>query len=323
MPTGGEIPGLVRLIHEGAEAMDRLVAERALMREPEPAILMHRHVREHRRAAGAVACVSVESSESRLASLCDPCPRLATLHASVTDRIGARVESMVIGFETSATVHELFEREMNDRPLFHVVADDGATHTLWRGRRVQEMVDAFAAVRNAWVLEGAELLHSDGEALAWLVPMEHLRPRWAIRTVLAEAEPQLRAAIERHGERVDAACTLDDHAMEVRAGVDGGRWRVPLASVAGDTDPSTTTADARLDAWWRWAVGLDPSISTRRRPGAAAEAGVPGRWSIRLPDPGLDRLRAILQAGLRLPARSVWMQPEIRSGLWMHPTTIA
>jgi len=320
--TDGEISGLTRSIKEGAVVLNRLVAERSLMEDPEPTMLLHRHVREHLRVAGAVACVSADACETRLSPLCEPCPALSAMHASVVERIGAQVESMVIGFEHSEAVNELFEREMNDRPLFHVVADDGATHTLWRGRRTQEMVDAFAAVENAWVLEGGELLQPGGEALAWLVPLEHLRPRWATRVVDTHAEPLLQAVLDRHGERMDASCELDADAAEIRAGVLGDRWRVPLPPSVGDTGPVEATLDARLDAWWREAVGLDPSTSTQRLMGAASKASVRGRWSIRLPDPGMDRLRAILRAGLRLPARSVWVEPAIRSGLWMHRTTI-
>ncbi len=292
------------------------------MGDPEPAILMHRHVRQHRRVAGAVAHVSTVALDAGLSPLCESCPLLTAMHASVTERIGANVESMVIGFESSEAMHELFEREMNDWPLFHVVADDEATHTLWRGRRTREMVDAFATVRHAWVMEGGELLQSGRDALAWLVPLEQLRPRWATRLVVMHAQSALQAAIERHGERVHGASQPDIDAVVVQAGVDGGRWRIPLPP-GNEDDPVAVTMDARLDAWWRAAVGLDPSTSTRRRLGSAAEAGVAGRWSIRLPEPGMDQLQALLRAGLRLPARSVWMEPAIRSGLWMHRTTIA
>jgi len=314
MPTGGEIPGLVRLIHEGAEAVDRLVAERALMREPEPAILMHRHVREHRRAAGAVACVSVESSESRLASLCDPCPRLAALHASVTDRIGARVESMVIGFESSATVHELFEREMNDRPLFHVVADDGATHTLWLGTRAEALMRAFRGVREGLLLEGhhrAPANAADGDALAMLVPMEHVAGRASVAFVHAERTTAFLAASQavRQADSV-ASAPVPGHALVCTADAGGVAWH------ACKVPERFEQAAHQIESWAGVACWKPGSSMDRDAIEAQVRAGAAG-CVIQLADPELSELRVLSEQGRLLPAASTWFEPRFRSGLCM------
>lgn len=310
--------GLASMLEAGAPFLQELVDSRALIRHAEPLLFMHRQVRAGRVSVALLACVDPRSFASgavrghrrahagrveawRRAS------RSLQLHA----------DPVVMGFDATPAILELFEREMNDRPLFHVVADDGATHTLWAGSRMAAMVEAFASVREALLLEGHHRAHAADAAeprLSMLVPFDHVTLRASVASLpvgcdsvarIAAAGKEIpRDAIAARGPGQAAVCVPG-------AGGAGVRWfacAVPHAFDAAVAEVETW-AGAGSSCVWRPGDPVDAEAIERRvHEGAAAV------W---LPDPAIGDVRSLAAAGALLPASSTWCEPRFRSGLCM------
>lgn len=337
LETAGRLPlSLAALVQagmrgEGAAKLASLRADKALLQEPEPTVYMHRQVKGGRRHSGLVACVRAEAFSNgvirghRHARTEDVAQwRLLTEHCA------AQVDSVIVGFETNEAITDLFEREVNDRPLFHVVAGDGATHTLWSGRRAADLATAFADVRSAYVLEGHHRLHGlqpDAPVLCMLLPLQEVSARWSARLVRPGEARAWHAWLQSNAEVVaepgaPAAGFAD--ACVLRDGVPTWmRFRLPPPPRGASLVQSTELG--RLDALLHMALGVEPHVATPHRPGEdrvmqlqALLAG--GVWGsvIVLSQPPVRELTLLADAGERLPAGSTWFEPRVRSGLWLH-----
>jgi uncharacterized protein (DUF1015 family) len=314
-------PASVLSLSEGAPGLiERLLETRGLLRHASETIYVHRHVHAGRASTAVIALMDGSAFGSGVVRA----HRRAD-HARVerargeAARLGVQTDSVIVGFETDQRIAELMEREMNDRPLFHVVADDGATHTLWAGARAHEVVDAFARVPRAMVLEGHHraLVH-DVHALVALVPLHEARAHMSA-TLLPPAtvravEAWCRAAGERVAGPVEpvagvaAACVVD---------AEGGAsaWhqvRVP------------DSIEARI-ALVADAITHDAPVVWRPGPGGADEVerllhAAGGGAVVLWPDPPMRSLLDGAHGGRLLPQGSTWFEPRLRSGLWMAET---
>ena len=335
--TAGRLPlSLAALVQsamagDGAAKLASLRADKALLQEPEPTVYMHRQVKGGRRHSGLVACVRAEAfSNGVIRGHRHARAEDAAQWRLLTERCAAQVDSVIVGFETNEVITDLFEREVNDRPLFHVVAGDGATHTLWSGRRAADLATAFAEVRSAYVLEGHHRLHGlqpDAPVLCMLLPLQEVVARWSARLVRAADAVAWHAWLQSNAEAVAEpgvpaagfadACVLRDGAPTWM------RFRLP------PPPRGATLADAtefgRLDALLHAVLGAEALAAASHRPGEdrvmqlqALLAG--GAWGsvIVLPQPPVRELTLLADAGERLPAGSTWFEPRVRSGLWLH-----
>lgn len=316
---------------EGAAKLASLRAEKALLQEPEPTVYMHRQVKGGRRHCGLVACVRAEAFSSGVIRAHRHARAEHAAHwRQLTERCAAQVDSVILGFEANESITDLFEREVNDRPLFHVVAGDGATHTLWSGRRAEDLATAFAGVRSAYVLEGHHRLHNlqpGDPVLCMLLPLHEVSARWSARLLRPSADAAWHAWLQSNAETVSEpgmpaagfadACVLRDGAAAWM------RFRLPPPPRGATLVDATESG--RLDALLCAVLGADAPAATAHRPGEdrvmqlqALLAG--GDWGsvIVLPHPPLRELTLLADAGERLPAGSTWFEPRVRSGLWLH-----
>jgi len=337
LETAGRLPlSLAALVQaamagEGAAKLASLRADKALLQEPEPTVYMHRQVKGGRKHCGLVAGVRADAFTSGVIR--------AHRHVRgedaaqwrlLTERCAAQVDSVILGFETNEVITDLFEREVNDRPLFHVVAGDGATHTLWSGRRAADLAMAFAEVRSAYVLEGHHRLQNlqpNDPVLCMLLPLNEVFARWSPRLVRPSADAAWHAWLQSNAELVAEpgmpaagfadACVLRDGAPAWM------RFRLPPPPLGATLADATDSG--RLDALLRAVLGADALAATANRPGEdrvmqlqALLAG--GAWGsvIVLSHPPVRELTLLADAGERLPAGSTWFEPRVRSGLWLH-----
>lgn len=337
LETAGRLPlSLAALVQaamagEGAAKLASLRADKALLQEPEPTVYMHRQVKGGRRHSGLVACVRAEAFTSgvirahRHARTQD-----AAQWRLLTERCAAQVDSVIVGFETNEVITDLFEREVNDRPLFHVVAGDGATHTLWSGRRAADLAAAFAEVRSAYVLEGHHRLHGlppDAPVLCMLLPLHEVSARWSARLLRPSVDAAWNAWLRSNAEPVSEpgvpaagfadACVLRDGAPAWM------RFQLPPPSRGATLVEATESG--RLDALLHAVLGAESMAAASHRPGEDRVMQLQallaeGAWGsvIVLPHPPVRELTLLADAGERLPAGSTWFEPRVRSGLWMH-----
>lgn len=307
----------------GGALLAELEQAKGLLRHPEPTFYMHRQVRGSQRCAGLVACLPVDAfAHGVVRGHRRSCERRRDAWRAQVARLGGQIDPVIVGFEPNEAIGELFEREMNDRPLFHVVADDGATHTLWGGTRAPALQEAFAAVSHAYLLEGHHRVAAaeGGTVSALLLPLAQVGARWSVRVVGGEAGASAAAWITAHGREEAAPGAPPEgfaHAC-VHAGGAVRWWRFALPAAHG-VSAHGATSDGRLDALLEAQAGGHGV----RRPGedepariealAIESAGV----AIVLPAPRVADIARLADAGERLPVASTWFAPRIRSGLWI------
>lgn len=317
----------------GAEYLEACRQGRTLIEEPESTTYMHRWAGGGHRAAGVVALLEARAlGEGRIIPMRHTKAGADVRWRRLQERVSAQVDSVIVGFHRSDPLHDLFEREMNDRPLFHVVADDGGTHTFWRGRRSAELQDAFRHVERCYVLEGLEKLSApaaDGLVPALLLPLEDAVPRWSRRVLEGEPARTLAGWLQTHGQPVDTAVELPSGWLEACvAGPDLSprRFRVPLPSPCAGDSRLEATESGRLERLLEGAMDSLAGVAARWIPGPvvpAADAKVEA-WTVvvTLSRPSLAELVALADAGLLLPAGSTWFEPRFRSGFWLRRTTM-
>ena len=314
----GRVPrGLAAALDAGAPLLRELVEARALIRHAEPAMFMHRQVRAGRASVGLMACLDGAAFESGAAR---PHRGFHSERVEVwrdrIERLETHADPLVIGFDATEEILDLFEREMNDRPLFHVVADDGATHTLWLGTRADSLVRAFAGVREALLLEGhhrAAGAAAGREAMALLVPLRDVTIRASVALMPADAVGPL-ARMAEEPVQSDAMAPRAGHAWVCLPGApDGGVvWKslqVPAAFAAAVAEVESWAGGGRCR--WQPGLGIDrAAIEASMRAGDAGTA-------VLLADPSIEEVRALGAEGALLPAGCTWCDPAFRSGLCM------
>jgi hypothetical protein len=311
---------LPALLHaQDPQAMQSLLASKALVRHAEPTLYMHRQVRAGLRCTGVIALVQAGSfTDGVIRAHRHASPHPAPRHAQV------QVDPVIVAFEDDEQVLDLIEREVNDRPLFHVLADDGATHTLWAGTRSAQVMQAFQRVGGAMVLEGHRRVPrdaADAPVLTMLVPMSQVQARASLAVVTGDAA----VALRRHVQSLDAE---HSHSMEPPAGFADVLWRDGAAGVVRrrcrlpapnrGSDARAATAHGRLQSLLRtWlGEGIQPSWRPAVEPGPEALT-CSDEVVVALPRPAMAELAQLACDGLPLPAGSTWFEPRIRSGLCM------
>lgn len=135
--------------------LDALLAQGVLMRETEPSFYVYRLSVEGRRQAGLVACMDVEDYRAgriRIHERTRPDKEDDRVRHILATR--AHAEPVLLALQNAPGFASLLSADMNERPLYHFVARDGVTHTLWRSRLQAEYVDAFRESTVVYVADG-------------------------------------------------------------------------------------------------------------------------------------------------------------------------
>ncbi len=311
---------LAALLQDGsADGLSAWLEAKSLIRHAEPTMYMHRHVRAGERCTGVVALVEARSFTDgpirahRAREGVD-----AAAHAHL------RADSVIVGYEDDAAIQDLVEREVNDRPLFHVLADDGATHTLWAGTRAPAVAEAFARVSRALVLEGDARLPGsplDAPVLTLLLPLSQVRVRSSMAVVSGAAADTLRDHLQGlpalEGEPSEPPPGFVDAQWGTKDGM-STRRRLQLPAPQRTGLAADALSHGRLMHWLQ-ACGLGGNPLTWR-PGVASSPGAapaPHEVLLALPRPSMAELLQVAGEGTPLPSGSTWVEPRIRSGLWM------
>lgn len=313
---------------DGGARLEALCADKALLQEPEPTTYMHRQVKAGRRHCGLVACVDAAAfTDGTIRPHRQTRTGQAEQWRAISRDCRAQLDSVILAFETNERITDLFEREVNDRPLFHVVAGDGATHTLWSGRRAQDLREAFAEVTRAYVLEGHHRIADSGPVLSMLLPTSEVAAHWSARLVHQPVRDAWQAWLRNHGTPIvdggvppagfaDACVMQEGQACWVR-------FRLPAP--APGASRAQATEWGRLDVLLRSVLSHDPAEVTSWQPGQDRAAHVPtllaattAASAILLAPPPVREFTQLADHGERLPAGSTWFEPRVRSGLWIH-----
>lgn len=331
--ASGSPYSLAAVLQRGnAELLDELQAAKALIHQTEQTFYMHRNVKGGHRCFGLVACIQSEAFHNgSIRHHRQACSQRTEQWKGTVAATGVQMDSVIVGFHLNDEILDLLEREMNERPLFHVVADDSATHTMWLGTRSAQLMQAFAEVSKAYVLEGhhrTQALHTREPVLALLVPLAHMIPQWSARVLGPDSIPAWRRWLAMHGTAESDPGIPPDGFADIGLPADHGKvnwFRFPLPTTPKEADAFGRTSDGRLNACIHHITGVDAERCSVRRPGQRS-VQVVSRWMtekevggvVLLPQPDMAELLQIADQGVLLPIGSTWFEPSLRSGLWMH-----
>lgn len=307
------------------------LAAKALIEEPGTTMYMHRQVRGGRRISGVAALLDAASlADGSVRPTRHVCPRRREVWRRAQRRAGVQFDPVIVGFHPTETITDLLEREMNDRPLFHVLADDGATHTFWRGCRSSELIQAFAGVERGYVLEGHARAFDpapDGMLLALMVPLASVVPHWSVLRVPGETGERMAEWLLRHGALVSEPGEPPTGWVDACVGGDGVRWfrvQLPTARLEGTAFERTDLARLRglLGCMGAPASSGEGQLTPGEGNLAAVARLAAGGVAFVLPRPAMSEITALSDQGCLLPQGSTWFEPRIRSGLWLRRTTM-
>ena len=322
-----------------------LQKQRVLVRERRPALYLYRMEDGAHRQTGIVGCVRAADYQSGLIRTHEHTRALQeddrVRHMLALD---AYAEPVLLTFRMPDGIRNLLDRSVQGEPLLAVTDEAGVRHLVWRAADAAALVAAFEQVPHCYVADGhhrsaaAARVASVGSSAhypAVLFASDELRIlayNRAIRGVDGHGdEGDFLRCLGRIGRLVHPAKPVPERAGIFAIRLRSGWYQLHLDAAAEECQELVASLDAeRLHrAVLEPLLGVgDPRSDDRFIP-------VGGRDSVaqleRLVDshkaevgfslvaPTVDQMLAIADAGAVMPPKSTWIEPKIRSGLFVHP----
>jgi uncharacterized protein (DUF1015 family) len=343
-----------RTYSQARNALDRLIAEGVLIRDPEPSLYLYRQVMDGRTQTGIVGCVHVDDYETDVIRKHEK-----TRPDKEDDRtrhvltLNAHAEPVFLAYRSRGDIASAIERLLSSEPLYDFTSADGVRHTVWRVPEVDRIVEQFRSVPHAYVADGhhrsasawragkerraGNPRHRGNEEYNWflavLFPADQLTIMPYNRVVRDLAGKTPDRVLQELG-RIGRLTPADDPTPS-RAGSFGiyleGRWyRLDLESKSIDHNDPIGSLDVSLlqDRILGPVLGIgDPRTDQR----IDFVGGIRGTRELeRRVDSGemaiafslfpttMDQLMAVSDAGAVMPPKSTWFEPKLRSGLFVH-----
>lgn len=335
----------------GTTNLRHAIAERSLVRDPEPRLYVYTQVMGSHRQCGIVACASVADYDADVIKKHEK-----TRQDKEDDRtrhiheLGAHDEPVFLTYRAKPRIDAIVSELQTAPPAVDLVTDDGIGHTLWvaPAAATAALVAEFGAVSPLYVADGhhrsaaASRVHAlrrgqPGEHdrfMAVIFPhdqMQILPYNRVVRDLAGRSPDALLAALAERFDVTPAAAPAPAAALAFGAYLGRGRWvtlRVrpgtypaddPVASLDASIcqdqllGPVFGVTDPRRDRHVDFVGGIRGARELERR---VDEGG----WSLALHlyPTSIEQLMAVSDAGLLMPPKSTWFEPKLRSGLFVH-----
>jgi uncharacterized protein (DUF1015 family) len=353
LPEGTD-PHDPRIYSQARSALDRLIAEGVLIRDPEPSLYLYRQVMDGRAQTGIVGCVHVDDYETDVIRKHEK-----TRPDKEDDRtrhvltLNAHAEPVFLAYRPQTEIPSAIEWLLSSRPLYDFTSTDGVRHTVWRVADGGRIVEQFRSVPHAYVADGhhrsasawragkerraGNARHRGNEEYNWflavLFPADQLTIMPYNRVVRDLAGKTPDRVLEELG-RIGRLTPTNDPTPG-RAGSFGiylgGRWnRLDLESKSIDHRDPIGSLDVSLlqDRVLGPVLGIgDPRTDQRidfvggiRGTGELERRVDSGEMAIAfsLFPTTMEQLMAVSDAGAVMPPKSTWFEPKLRSGLFVH-----
>ena len=332
----------------------RLLSNGDLVREDEPKLYLYRQVINDHYQIGLVCCCHLDDYNNDIIKKHEK-----TRPDKEDDRtrhmlaINAQPGPVLMTYRDQPKIDKLVAQDVNNRPLFHFVAPDGVTHTVWTVDDAQPYCDVFAEVEAAYIADGhhrsasaaraaaqrraANPNHTGHEEYNWfltvLFPASQLTILPYNRVVTDLAGQSVQQVLDRLAEVGNLSDTQES--QPDRSGVFGiyldGSWRQltldeatidrsdPIQSldVALLQDrvlaPIFSIGDPRSDQRLDFIGGRNSSQKLVSRVHSGEAAA-----AFSLFPTTIQQLLSVADAGLDMPPKSTWFEPKLRSGLFIH-----
>ena len=234
MPDGSS-PYSDEAYAQGARSLERLVAERVLVRDQQPSFYIYRMVMDGRTQTGIALVGSVRAYEqqrihrhelTRPDKENDRVRNIATLNA--------QTGPVLLAYRANDTLRELLAVATNAAPLFSVTGPNDVVHTVWAtapatDATIQAELDALDAL---YIADG----HHRSAAAARVAAQRRGSPRREPRVVPRRRVPARRDVHPRLQPRRQDLNGLSPDALlaRIRESFDVGAASRPLAAAARD-----------------------------------------------------------------------------------------
>jgi uncharacterized protein (DUF1015 family) len=353
LPEGTD-PHDPRIYRQARSALDRLIAEGVLIRDPEPTLYLYCQVMAGRTQTGVVGCVHVDDYEMDVIRKHEK-----TRPDKEDDRtrhvltLNAHAEPVFLAYRPRREITTTVERLLSSTPLYDFTTADAVRHTVWRVPDADTVVKQFGAVPHAYVADGHHRSASAWRAgnerragnphhrgteeynwfLAVLFPADQLTIMPYNRVVRDLAGKTPDRVLQELGRVGRVSPTNDPTPPRARSfGVYlGGRWhRLDLDSSSIDRRDPIGSLDVALlqDRVLAPVLGIgDPRTDQRidfvggiRGTGELKRRVDSGEMAIAfsLFPTTMEQLMAVSDAGAVMPPKSTWFEPKLRSGLFVH-----
>jgi uncharacterized protein (DUF1015 family) len=344
-----------RVYAKARENLQRFLREGLLIRDSQPSVFLYRQVMNHRAQVGLVCCCHVDDYVSDVIRKHEK-----TRKDKEDDRtrhvleLNAHAEPVFLAYRDAPAITDLMEADMNDRPLFHFVARDGVTHTIWPARIAQAYVEAFARdVPVAYIADGhhrsasaaragierrnANPNHRGDEEYNWflavLFPASQLTIlpyNRVVKDLIGMTPVAFLDALKKIGTLTATGAPAPQKPGRVCVYLDR-RWHLlefDPKSINRDDPIASLDVSLLEERVLRPLLGIqDVRTDTRIdfvggiRGTAELEKRVnSGEMAVAFSmyPTTMDQLMAVSDAGVIMPPKSTWFEPKLRSGLLVH-----
>ncbi len=348
----GSSPYSAEAYAQGARSLERLVAERVLVRDAEPSFYIYRMVMAGRTQTGVAFAASVGAYEqNRIKRHELTRPDKEADRVRNIDALNAQTGPVLLAYRASETLRELLALATNAAPLFSVTGPNDVVHTVWAtapatDATLQAEIDALGALyiadghhRSAAAARVAAQRRGAAGAsheffLAVAFPHDEMRILDYNRVVrdLNGLTPDALLARVRESFDVEASNAAKSPAEpETFAMFVANRWyelKIKRALVPRDDPVASLDVSLLQDRLLAPILAIgDPRTDVRIdfvggvRGLHELERGVQsGRAAaaFALHPTRMEQLMAVADAGKLMPPKSTWFEPKLADGLLSH-----
>lgn len=343
-----------RVYKEAKKNFDALLASGALMKDKKPSLYLYRQCFGEHHQVGLVACCHVDDYKNNLIRKHEK-----TRKVKEDDRtnhvlgINANSGPVFLAYRGRTDIDKIIEEEMNKRPMFHFVAEDGVTHTGWRVECEDELLDACQGIDVAYIADGHHRSESAARAafeLALSNPDHNGREEynWFLAVLFPASQLSIlsynRVVIDLHGQTPEeiitqcqavGTCTKTNLPTPPHSGAccfylgKAYGWHKleftnidednPIASLDVDLlqqrvlSPILGIGDPRSDTRIDFVGGIRGTEELERR-----VDGGDASIAFSMYPTTIEQLLNVADANLIMPPKSTWFEPKLRSGLFVH-----
>ena len=337
---------------QGARSLERLIAERVLIREEKPTFYIYRMVMEGRTQTGVAFAASVHAYEQNLIrrhELTRPDKENDRVRNIAT--LNAQTGPVLLAYRANDELRELLAVATNAAPLFAVTGPNDVVHTVWDTTPATDatMAAALEALGALYIADGhhrsaaaarvaAERRGSPDASheffLAVAFPHDEMRIldyNRVVRDLNGLSPPVLLDRIRQSFEVTVMPAGHSPPQPETFAMFLEGRWYelkiraalVPRHDPVASLDvsllqdrllaPILGIGDPRTDARIDFVGGVRGLAELERRVGSGRAA-----VAFALHPTRMVELMAVADAGKLMPPKSTWFEPKLADGLLSH-----
>ena len=336
---------------------DRLKEIGALVTDQEAGLYLYRQVMGKHKQVGLVACCHVDDYTNGYIKRHENTRKVKeddrTNHILALEANSGPVFLTYRGLDS---INSLVDEEVNKRPMFHFVADDGVTHTGWKVENERTFLKAFGEVPIAYVADGhhrsasavraAKILqqenknHNGNEEYNWFLAvlfpstqLDILPYNRVVADLCGKTPKFFLEELASIGTVTRSEHTTPDQSGSfcVYLGEDSGGWHTVVInpdSIDGDDPIASLDVDLLQQRVLLPMLNVgDPRSDIRidfvggiRGTKELEERVNSGSAAVAfsLYPTTIEQLLDVADADLIMPPKSTWFEPKLRSGLFSH-----